>query len=261
MQIVNRSLTVAAQMRALAVVALIAAPVFAADPHNDLINAWEIHNELRVDASATPAVKQFFPSFLDYQDLVMFHPTLGYYASGRVDFVQDYRTFPDALSPYFGHMIAEQIFKMWEGMRKAGTLNGTERFTIAEFGAGDGALAESILDYIDRRAAEDSEWRRFGRQLVYACYDRSSALSAAQRKRNARFGARFEARLGDATDPTATIPAGSLEGVVLSNELPDAFSVHKVIFSRDGSLETCFVAPALPRAGWNKLEKSLPATL
>jgi len=270
MQIVNRSLTVAARMRALAVVArlgtlaaaaLIAAPVFAADPHNDLINAWEIHNELRVGASATPAVKQFFPSFLDYQDLVMFHPTLGYYASGRVDFVQDYRTFPDALSPYFGHMIAEQIFKMWQGMRKAGTLNETGRFTIAEFGAGDGALAESILDYIDRRAADDPEWSRFGSQLVYACYDRSPALSAAQRKRNARFGARFEAREGDATDPTATIPAGSLQGVVLSNELPDAFSVHKVIFSRDGSLELCFVAPALPSAGWKKVERNMSGAL
>ena len=117
----------------------------------------------------------------------MFHPTFGYYASGRVNFVQDYRTFPDALSPYFGHMIAEHIFKMWDGMQKAGTLSEGERFTIAEFGAGDGALAESILDYIDHRAAEKSgeRWRQFARQMVYACYDRSPALSAAQRKRKA----------------------------------------------------------------------------
>lgn len=248
-----------------AAAALLAVPIFAADQidgrRGALLNPWEVHNEIRVDASAAAAVKQIFPSFLEYQDLVMFHPTFGYYASGRVDFVQDYRTFPDALSPYFGHMIAEQVFKMWEGMRKAGTLNETERFTIAEFGAGDGALAESILDYTDRRAAEDDGWSRFRRQIVYACYDRSPALSAAQRKRNARFGSRFEAREGDATDPTATIPVASLKGVVLSNELPDAFSVHKVIFSLDGSLEVGFVAPALTPTGWKKLEHDFPAAL
>jgi len=228
-----------------------------------LLNPWEIHRELRVVASAAPAVKEFFLTFLEYQDLVLFHPTLGYYSSGRVSFTQDYRTFPDALSPYFGQMVAQHIFDMWDGMRKAGTLTAIEPFTIAEFGAGDGALAESILNYADRRAAEGSGegWREFVRQTVYACYDRSAALSAQQSQRNARFGARFEARQGDATDPTSTIAAGSLKGIVLSNELPDAFSVHKVVLSPSGSAEVAFVAPALSRANWNKLEKDLPAAL
>jgi len=245
---------------------LFAVPFRAADSGTDrgeLLNPWEIHNEIRVPASAAPAVKQSFMTFLEYQDLVMFHPTVGYYASGRVNFTTDYRTFPGALSPYFGHMIAQHIFNMWDGMRKAGTLSETERFTIAEFGAGDGGLAENILDYIDRRAADPSgdRWRQFASQVIYACYDRSPALSAAQKKRNARFGARFQAREGDATDPTATIPAGSLKGIVLSNELPDAFSVQKVVLSLSGSAEVAFVAPTLPRAGWNKLAKDMPAAL
>jgi SAM-dependent MidA family methyltransferase len=229
----------------------------------EILNPWEIHRELRVIASAAPAVQEFFLSFLEYQDLVLFHPTLGYYSSGRVSFTQDYRTFPDALSPYFGQMVAEHIFDMWQGMRKAGTLGANEPFTIAEFGAGDGALAESILNYIDRRAGADPQapWLEFARQTVYACYDRSAALSAQQSKRNARFGARFEARPGDATDPTATIPAGSLKGIVLSNELPDAFSVHKVVLSPSGSAEVAFVAPAVSRGNWSKIEKDLPAPL
>ena len=86
-------------------------------------------------------------------------------------------------------------------------------------------------------------------------------IERQQSQRNARFGARFEARHGDATDPTATIAAGSLKGIVLSNELPDAFSVHKVVLSPSGSAEVAFVAPALSRTGWNKLEKDLPAPL
>ncbi len=225
----------------------------------ELLNPWEIHRELRVAASAAPAVKEFFLTFLEYQDLVLFHPTLGYYSSGRVSFTQDYRTFPDALSPYFGQMVAQHIFDMWRGMREAGTLSENERFTIAEFGAGDGELAETILNYVDRRAAEDSgaRWREFAKQTVYACYDRSPALSAQQSRRNARFGTRFEAREGDATDPTATIPIGSLKGIVLSNELPDAFSVHKVVLAPSGSAEVAFVAPALSRAAWSKLERDL----
>ena len=133
-------------------------------------------------------------------------------------------------------MVAEQMFRMWDGMRKAGTLSPTEKFTIAEFGAGDGAMAESVLEYIDQQAATnpDKRWKEFKEQTVYACYDRSPALSEIQRKRNARFGARFEARQGDATNPGATIAPGSLKGVILSNELPDCFSVEKVILDDSG---------------------------
>jgi hypothetical protein len=43
--------------------------------------------------------------------------------------------------------------------------------------------------------------------------------------------------------------------------LPDAFSVHKVVLSPSGSAEVAFVAPALPRAAWSKLERDLPAPL
>ena len=56
---------------------LVAIPVLAADTQSersDLLNPWEIHHELRVDASAAPAVRDTFLSFLEYQDLVLFHP-------------------------------------------------------------------------------------------------------------------------------------------------------------------------------------------
>ena len=37
-----------------------------------------------------------------------------------------------------------------------------------------------------------------------------------------------------------------MKGLVLSNELPDAFGVHKVILGTDGSAEAAFVVPRLP---------------
>ena len=226
-----------------------------------LENAAEVHNEIQVAAGSEAAVREYFPSFLEYQDLIMFHPKFGYYASGRVSFSNDYQTFPIVLSPYFGQMIAQQIYRMWDGMRHSGSLGANDRFTIAEFGAGDGELAEQILTYLEERAKGDPSWREFTDQTVYVCYDRSPALSQAQRKRNARFGSRFEAREADATDPTATIAPGSLKGIVLSNELPDAFSVHKVILSAKGTAEVAFVIPSLPAKDWDRIKNSAPASV
>jgi len=226
-----------------------------------LLNASEIHDEVKQVPGADSAVPRYFLSFRDYQDLVLFHPTFGYYSSGRVRFGPDFRTYPIALAPHFGQMITEQIFRMWQGMRRAGSLEPRDRFTIAEFGAGDGVLAESILDYLDSKARgqeADPLWRDFASQVLYICYDRSPALSRAQRTRNERFGRRFEAREADATDLAAAIPPDSLKGVVLSNELPDAFSVHKVILSTDGSAEVAFVVASLSSGNWARIEKTVP---
>lgn len=189
-------------------------------------------------------------SFLEYHDFVMFHPTVGYYASGRVDFVDDYRTYPMVMAPVFGHMVADQVLRMWSGMLKAGTLGANETFTIAEFGAGDGTLAESILAYMEARAKSQPQWRQLFDQVMYICYDRSPSLNDTQRTRNERFGRRFAAHLADATNPTATIQPDSFKGVILSNELPDAFSVHKILLSGDGKAEVAFAVPSLPADAW-----------
>jgi SAM-dependent MidA family methyltransferase len=247
---------------ALATLACLPCPPAHADTagNRQLVNARELHDEIALAPGTEAAVKDYFPSFLEYQDLVMFHPKFGYYASGRVSFTVDYQTYPNVLAPYFGHMIAQQMFRMWRGMRQAGTLGPRETFTIAEFGAGNGSLAESILEYLDQQAKDSSgpSWSEFASQVLYVCYDRSPALSKTQRERNARFGKRFEAREADATDPTATIAPDSQKGVVLSNELPDAFSVHKVILSADGSAEVGFVAPSLSQKNWERIKKDVP---
>ena len=226
-----------------------------------LENSAAVHQEIHLAPGTDALVQQYFPSFLEYQDLVMFHPKFGYYGTGRVSFSADYQTYPIVLSPYFGQMIGEQIFRMWDGMRRAGTLQPQDRFTIAEFGAGDGALADQILTYVNQKAKNNEQWHQFADQVLYICYDRSPALNQTQRKRNAKYGRQFDAREADATNPTATIPPGSLKGVVLSNELPDAFSVQKVILSAKGSAEVAYVAPSLPVKAWDKMRTSVPAAI
>lgn len=225
-------------------------------------NAHEVYRELAIDPGSAGRVKDYFPVFHDYQDMIMFHPAFGYYASGRVSFNDDYQTFPIVLAPLFGHMIAEHLFQMWDGMRRSGALARTDTFTIGEFGAGDGALAESILEYIQTQAASKrADWAEFARQAVYVCYDRSPALNRVQKERNKRFGSRFDARVADATNLTATIEPGSLKGVVLSNELPDAFSVHKVILTTTDAPEVAFVAPSLSSASWQRIRPLVSAAL
>ena len=230
-------------------------------PSRHVRNPHEVYRELAIEPASAARVREFFPAFHDYHDMIMVHPKFGYYASGRVDFNDDYQTFPIVMAPVFGHMIAEHLFQMWDGMRKAGTLGQKDTFTIGEFGAGDGALAESILEYIQAQAGTRQGWAEFARQAVYVCYDRSPALSRLQKKRNERFGARFDARVADATDLTATIKPGSLKGVVLSNELPDAFSVHKVILTTTGAPEVAFVAPSLSEASWGRIKPMVSSGL
>jgi SAM-dependent MidA family methyltransferase len=160
-------------------------------------------------------------------------------------------------------MIAEHLFSMWQGMRRAGTLGPDERFTVAEIGAGNGVMAESVLDYIDQqaKAGKREGWPEFASQVLYICYDRSPALNKTQRERNARFGRMFDAREADATNLAASIAPESVKGVVLSNELPDAFSVHKVALSAEGGAEVAFVVPSLPAESWARVKKGLPAAV
>jgi SAM-dependent MidA family methyltransferase len=224
-----------------------------------LANPSEVYREIRFVPGAALDVRRSLLTFRDYQDLVLYNVNFGYYSRGRVDFLDDYQTFPSALAPLFGRMVAEQVFKMWDGMRRANTLSPGEPFVIAEFGAGNGALAESLLDYVDRqgRQSADPRWKDFAAQVRYFCYDRSPAMILAQRERNARFGSRFETRQGDATDMATAVPPGRMKGVILSNEMPDNFPVHKVRLSASGTVEVAFVIPALPEKTWKRVKTSL----
>lgn len=224
-------------------------------------NGQEVYREIVVAPDSVREVHTTFPTFQAYQDLVLFHPTFGYYSSGRVSFSDDYQTFPIVLAPAFGNMLAEHLFRMWDGMRQSGALNDKETFTIGEFGAGNGAMAESILDYIQTRAASQVRWAAFASQAVYVCYDRSPALNTIQQARNERFGARFDARLADATNLTATIRPGSIKGVVLSNELPDAFSVHKVMLTTSDAPLVAYVAPSVSAVSWRQIRALVPPVL
>src|SRR5690242_13839033 len=74
-------------------------------PSRRIRNPHEIYRELAIDPASAGKVRDVFPAFHDFHDMVMFHPKVGYYASGRVSFSDDYQTFPIVMAPVFGHMI------------------------------------------------------------------------------------------------------------------------------------------------------------
>jgi SAM-dependent MidA family methyltransferase len=246
-----------------ALILLLAVSVRVGADRGRLLNGEEVFDELSVSPSAFASTAEDLLSFSDYQNLVLYHPSFGYYTTGQVNFADDFRTFPTLLAPYFGHMVAEQTFRMWAGMRRAQTLGDDGPFVIAEFGGGNGLLAESILDYVNRQARvnPDPRWRNFHGQLRYLSVDRSEVLLAQQRARNARFGSQFEARPGDATDMSKLFEPRRMTGVILSNELIDTFAVHKVIVNAAGDAEICYVAAALSEREWTRLERRLPDSL
>jgi len=136
-----------------------------------------------------------------YMALALYAPSLGYYTNpGRMfgllpESGSDFVTAPE-LSPHFGRALARQLVQ---------ALDACAVDEVWEFGAGSGALAESLLDALGDRVRG------------YAIVDVSGALRDRQRQRLARFGDRV--RWLDA------LPE-SFAAVVVGNEVLDAMPVQ-----------------------------------
>jgi len=191
-------------------------------------------------------LKNFF-TFEEYVEAALYDPVWGFYGSGKLKLGYDFGTMPIALSPVFGEMIAEQYFKMWQGMLESGSLKPAETFYIIEFGAGTGILAHDTLQYISGRAEEDNEWQRFHKQIKYVIGERSRPLIKRQKETNKDF---LENKLtileADAQRMEKFLASERpIKGVVFSNELLDAFPAHRIVIDEDGKFYAVVSIPAL----------------
>jgi len=183
-------------------------------------------------------------TFREFMALALYHPRHGYYCSPREKMGRqgDYLTSPE-VHPIFGWLVGKQLGEMWE------VIGRPEPFTIVEMGAGSGALARDILDWAQRHAPE------FFAALEYRLIEVSDDLAARQR--------RAVQEVDEGLEKTAWLPAleampeGSVVGCLLSNELADAFPVHRVTVRagrlqevyvgwRDGSFEERLGPPSTP---------------
>jgi SAM-dependent MidA family methyltransferase len=78
--------------------------------------------------------------FARYMDLALYHPELGYYASGlpRTGWAGQFVTSPE-LDPAFGHLWAAGFEQIWESCGRPPT------FTLIEVGPGEGSFSAAVL--------------------------------------------------------------------------------------------------------------------
>jgi SAM-dependent MidA family methyltransferase len=139
-------------------------------------------------------------SFARYMELALYEPGLGYYAGGarKLGAGGDFVTAPE-MGRLFGRTLARQLAQVLEGDAR-----------VLEFGAGSGALAESLIEALP---------------CHYDILETSAALADRQRR-----------RLGERARWVQSLPQ-AFRGVMLANEVVDAMPVHALAWRAEGIME------------------------
>ena len=144
-------------------------------------------------------------TFAQFMQEALFASGSGYYSSPRhLEQHGDYFTSP-AAHPLFGTVLSIQLQQMWEILEEPST------FTVVELGAGAGQLAAQVTSNHSTLAPA------FTSALRYVAVDRFTPTGLA----TAHVAGRPQAVVAEA------IPVRGVVGCVLSNELLDAFPVHR----------------------------------
>lgn len=194
---------------------------------------------------ADPAgIAEAFPSFRDFVDDALFHPSWGYYSTGQVRFGDGghYDTFPTALSPYFGRMIAGYAFRTWQRFGRPNA------FEITEIGAGNGQLCLDTMLTMRGVAARHASWRPFVEATRYRIIERSPGLVARQRRQLAGSGVPVRWTNTDLSQGRPRAKSSVAHGLIVANEVLDCLSHHKVVPHRLAPPGLTYVIPSVSRA-------------
>jgi len=152
--------------------------------------------------------------FSQFMEWCLYHPSRGYYSSERTRIGKegDYYT-SVCVHALFGHLIAKQLVQM------SGILGG-ETFDVIEMGGERGFLCGDIFDWSQRNAPS------FYRCLRFYLIERTPHALKEQRERLAKWEKEGKVSWHPLEDFEAG--EGRWEGCFLSNELIDAFPVHRI---------------------------------
>ena len=177
-------------------------------------------------------------TFADFMEATLYDPEFGYYTTPgpRIGVDGDYYTSPE-VHPLFAELIGRQLAQAAEAIAPTGEL------TIVEMGAGKGLLARHLLN--SYRQDNPALLAR----LRYTLVERSAAMVALQQRH-------LRSLLHDGLSITwvsdlSHVPADSLTGVILSNELVDALPVHRVVMRPLGLREI--------HVGWEEYPSPFPS--
>ena len=182
-----------------------------------------------------------YPSYRDFVDAALFAPSWGYYSTGAIRFGEGghYDTYPLALSPVFGEIIAARALRQWQRCEQPA------RFDVCELGAGNGQLCLDVLVTAERRAGQGAAWRAFNRALRYRIIERSPALVERQREQLGALAGRVQWRPADLSAEATRVPRLGDAGLVVANEVLDCLAHHKLVRPAGKPPGVIFVIPAL----------------
>jgi SAM-dependent MidA family methyltransferase len=179
-------------------------------------------------------IKQAGPiNFHDWMQAALYDERDGYYVQPgpvRQGRAGDYRTAPET-SPLFGATFASYFSRLFTDLKWPPSL------TIFEAGAGGGHFARGVLEHLRR------EFPEIFAVTNYVIDEVSPAARDRAAERLKEFAERVSFRRFGEIETT------SAAGIVFSNELIDAFPVHRVIL-RGGVLRELYVTVADGRFVW-----------
>jgi SAM-dependent MidA family methyltransferase len=167
-------------------------------------------------------------TFARFMELALYQPQLGYYAT-RADQIGptgDFFTSPH-LAADFAELLAEQFVEMWH------ILGCPTPMTLVEMGAGQGLVAADILAYLQIQHPDCFA------SLAYWIVEKVPELVALQQKHLQAWQHKLTWCSLD------QIPANSVTGCFFSNELVDAFPVHRLMVG-EPQLQEVYVQLAAP---------------
>jgi SAM-dependent MidA family methyltransferase len=194
-----------------------------------------------VAAIAAEISRQGAIPFARFMELALYHPQFGYYmrppesGTERIGWDGDFYTSSD-VHPILGQALARQAAQV------DALLGYPDPFLIVEMGPGKGLMAKHFLSACQHGS------HSLPQRLRYVLIERSPAMRAAQRHQLMPW---LHAG-GPATwlEDFNSLAPESVTGLMFSNELPDAFPVHRVqkvghalremfVEIRDGRLAAC----------------------
>jgi SAM-dependent MidA family methyltransferase len=158
-------------------------------------------------------------TFAEYMEMCLYDPEFGYYNSHLTKIGNQGDFFTSAsLSADLGELLAKQLYQFWQ------ILDQPSSFHLVEMGAGEGVLAQVILNYISQ------EYPEFYQAVNYIIIEKSVSLRQKQQQLLNNFTKQGLNLHWCNWDDLAD---NSLVGCFFSNELVDAFPVHLVCLNND----------------------------
>lgn len=174
----------------------------------------QLHKIIVTEINSSPEKRI---TFAKYMTLVLYHQQYGYYNSGvaTIGAKGDFFT-SSSLGKDFGELLAVQFKEMWQN------LGCPNPFYLVEMGAGNGELAQDILNSILNNIQNNND-DLFIKALRYRIIERSPALIKRQQDLLSSFD-----NLDLAWKTWSQFAESSIEGCFFSNELIDAFPVNLI---------------------------------